>query len=58
MAFSVTRCLVSVPNLSQHFAQIGPSEVLIAKDSEGFFIGPEGKLTRSPTIQWPISPEE
>ncbi|KAF9560733.1 hypothetical protein CPC08DRAFT_636245 [Agrocybe pediades] len=39
-------------------AQVGPSEVLIAKDGEGFFIGPDGKPTRPSTIPWSISPEE
>jgi hypothetical protein len=55
-------------------AQVADSEVLLAKDSEyvflylcnipsttpgqGLFIGTDGKLSRSPAIEWPVPPEE
>ncbi|RXW25536.1 hypothetical protein EST38_g333 [Candolleomyces aberdarensis] len=39
-------------------AQTGESEVLITKDTQGFFIGPDTKATRSNTIEWPAPPEE
>ncbi|KAF8183420.1 hypothetical protein BJ912DRAFT_906001 [Pholiota molesta] len=39
-------------------ARLGGAEVLIAKDGQGFFVGPDGKLSRPTTIEWPSLPEE
>ncbi|KAF8183418.1 hypothetical protein BJ912DRAFT_1144866 [Pholiota molesta] len=39
-------------------ARLGGTEVLIAKDGQGFFVGPDGKLSRPTTIEWPSLPEE
>ncbi|KJA16870.1 hypothetical protein HYPSUDRAFT_46906 [Hypholoma sublateritium FD-334 SS-4] len=38
--------------------KISDEEVLIAKDGQGFFIGPDGKLSRPVPIEWPATPEE
>ncbi|PPR05963.1 hypothetical protein CVT24_004627 [Panaeolus cyanescens] len=38
--------------------QISQSEILIGKDVEGVFIGPNGRPTRPATIEWPVPPEE
>ncbi|KAF8150879.1 hypothetical protein B0H34DRAFT_155040 [Crassisporium funariophilum] len=38
--------------------QIGDSELLIAKDGEGLFIGADGRTSRPATIEWPAPPEE
>ncbi|KAF8969138.1 vacuolar sorting protein 39 domain 1-domain-containing protein [Flammula alnicola] len=37
--------------------QVGDN-LLIAKDGQGFFIGADGKPSRSGTIEWPATPEE
>ncbi|TFK27815.1 hypothetical protein FA15DRAFT_666044 [Coprinopsis marcescibilis] len=37
---------------------VNDSEVLIAKDVEGFFIGHDAKPSRSMTLEWPVPPEE
>ncbi|KAF9472733.1 hypothetical protein BDN70DRAFT_886627 [Pholiota conissans] len=37
---------------------LGGSELLIAKDGQGFFIGPDAKLSRPTTIDWHALPEE
>ncbi|KAF5342379.1 hypothetical protein D9611_001421 [Ephemerocybe angulata] len=34
------------------------SEVLITKDTEGFFIGPDAKTARTTTLEWPAPPED
>ncbi|KAJ3506301.1 hypothetical protein NMY22_g17296 [Coprinellus aureogranulatus] len=36
----------------------GNSEVLITKDTQGFFIGPDAKTARPATIEWPAPPED
>ncbi|KAL1698661.1 hypothetical protein EV121DRAFT_296945 [Schizophyllum commune] len=38
--------------------QVAENEGLITKDTEGIFVGPEGKVTRPSTIQWPTAPED
>ncbi|KAL1697958.1 hypothetical protein EV121DRAFT_274750, partial [Schizophyllum commune] len=38
--------------------QVAESEGLITKDTEGIFVGPQGKVTRPSTIQWPTAPED
>ncbi|KAI5892828.1 uncharacterized protein SCHCODRAFT_02627226 [Schizophyllum commune H4-8] len=38
--------------------QVAENEGLITKDTEGIFVGPEGKVTRPSTIQWPTSLED
>ncbi|KAF9468180.1 vacuolar sorting protein 39 domain 1-domain-containing protein [Collybia nuda] len=38
--------------------RISDSEVLIAKDNEGTFVGTDGKLSRPASIEWPALPEE
>ncbi|KAF9532490.1 hypothetical protein CPB83DRAFT_846876 [Crepidotus variabilis] len=37
---------------------VAESEVLIGKDGQGYFINPDGKTSRSTTIEWPAQPEE
>ncbi|KAL1724592.1 hypothetical protein EV714DRAFT_240602, partial [Schizophyllum commune] len=38
--------------------QVAENEGLITKDTEGIFVGPEGRVTRPSTIQWPTAPED
>ncbi|KAJ3504846.1 hypothetical protein NLJ89_g7728 [Agrocybe chaxingu] len=38
--------------------QVADGEWLVAKDGQGFFIGPDGKPSRTETIEWPAPPEE
>ncbi|KIM35275.1 hypothetical protein M413DRAFT_449849 [Hebeloma cylindrosporum] len=38
--------------------RVTDSELLIAKDGQGFFIGSDGKPTRPATIEFPVHPEE
>ncbi|KAJ7911467.1 hypothetical protein B0H13DRAFT_2660518 [Mycena leptocephala] len=38
--------------------QISGSEVLILRDNEGVFIGPDATPSRSASIEWPAPPEE
>ncbi|TRM64266.1 hypothetical protein BD626DRAFT_556986 [Schizophyllum amplum] len=38
--------------------QVDDNEGLITKDTEGIFVGPEGKVSRPSSIQWPTAPEE
>ncbi|KAH9481762.1 Vacuolar morphogenesis protein 6 [Psilocybe cubensis] len=39
-------------------ASTRPSEVVIAKDGQGIFIGTDAKSCRNTTIEWPVPPEE
>ncbi|KAF5327421.1 hypothetical protein D9619_004692 [Psilocybe cf. subviscida] len=39
-------------------AQTAESELLLAKDGQGFFVGADGKVCRSEAIDWPAQPEE
>ncbi|KAG6884985.1 hypothetical protein C0993_006817 [Termitomyces sp. T159_Od127] len=38
--------------------RINEKEVLISKDSEGLMIGPDAKVSRPTSIEWPAPPEE
>ncbi|KAI0035408.1 hypothetical protein K488DRAFT_43415 [Vararia minispora EC-137] len=37
---------------------VGDNEVLIAKDNEGAFVGPDGRPSRTVRIDWPAPPDE
>ncbi|KAH6909213.1 rab guanyl-nucleotide exchange factor [Coprinopsis sp. MPI-PUGE-AT-0042] len=39
-------------------AHIKDSEVIITKDVQGFFIGPDAKASRTTTLEWPAPPED
>ncbi|EAU85277.2 rab guanyl-nucleotide exchange factor [Coprinopsis cinerea okayama7 len=37
---------------------IKDSEALITKDVEGYFVGPDAKVSRTTTVEWPAPPED
>lgn len=39
-------------------AKISDTQVLLAKDNVGIFFGPDGKVSRSGTVDWPGPPDE
>ncbi|TDL20794.1 hypothetical protein BD410DRAFT_750406 [Rickenella mellea] len=39
-------------------AKVGEGEILVPKDNSGIFIGPDGKPTRTSSIDWPAPPED